>query len=204
MPDTRYVDTTAVAFRSTRANRLMESKREEAVGRPVGSRSRGQQAHIRYTSTSARCVATASPSGLMAWPSTSGIVPPSLPATRRCPVGPQYLGCARGQRDTITESACLLKLTCDSQPCSCLRPPGPHGWPWPEAPGAFWPGSPARQHGSPHVYEGACASLSLVWRQIPALAAVGARRGQRVETMRCYGAVIPSTLCGPHSSCGRR
>lgn len=64
----------------------------------------------------------------MAWPSTSGIAPPSLPATRRCPVGPQYLGCARGQRDTITESACLLKLTCDSQPCSCLRPPGPHGW----------------------------------------------------------------------------
>lgn len=195
MPDRRYVDTTAVAFRSTRANRLMESKRKKRWG---GLSAAGLEA--RHTSDTPphqhAAVATASPSGLMAWPSTSGIAPLSLPATGRCPVGPQYLGCARADSVTPSQSlpACLPKLTCDSQPCSCLRP-GPHGWPWPEATGASWPGSPARQHGSPHVYGGACASVSLAWRQIPAPTAAAAQRGQRVETVRYSGAVIPSTFC---------
>lgn len=106
-------------------------KEEEAVGRPIGSRSRGQ-AHIRHTSTPARCCCYC----ISEWPDGVAIYiwhrTASLPATGRCPVGPQYLGCARGQRDTIAESACLPKLTYDSQPCSYLRP-GLHGWPCPEA-----------------------------------------------------------------------
>lgn len=74
VPDTRYVDTTAVAFRSTRTNRLLERKRKKRWG---GLSAAGLEA--RHTSDTPphqhAAAATASPSGLMAWPSTSGIAP---------------------------------------------------------------------------------------------------------------------------------
>lgn len=92
------------------------------MGRPVGSRSRGQ-AHIRHTSTSARCCCSC----ISEWPDGVAIyiwhrtafasgdrTMPRRPAVSRMR--------ARGQRDTIAESACLPAQAYMRQPALFLPP----------------------------------------------------------------------------------